>query len=61
MLPIGKAKVMRQGKDITVTAFSKMVGVSLAAAEQLAAEGIDVEVRGGDQQRGGGCWGARFG
>lgn len=52
---------MRQGKDITVTAFSKMVGVSLAAAEQLAAEGIDVEVRGGDQQRGGGCWGARFG
>ena len=44
VLPIGKAKVMRQGKDLTITAFSKMVGHSLKAAEQLAAEGIDVEV-----------------
>jgi len=44
VLPIGKAKVMRQGKDLTITAFSKMVGYSLQAAEQLAAEGIDVEV-----------------
>lgn len=44
VLPIGKAKVMRPGKDVTVVAFSKMVGYSLKAAEQLAAEGIDVEV-----------------
>lgn len=43
-LPIGKAKVMRQGKDITVTAFSKMVGLALDAAAELEKEGIDVEV-----------------
>lgn len=36
---------MRPGKDVTITAFSKMVGVSLEAAEKLAAEGIDAEVR----------------
>jgi hypothetical protein len=45
-LPIGKAKVMRPGKDVTIVAFSKMVGFSLEAAEQLAKEGIDAEVRG---------------
>jgi pyruvate dehydrogenase E1 component beta subunit len=44
-LPIGKAKVMRPGKDVTIVAFSKMVGFSLEAAEQLAKEGIDAEVR----------------
>ncbi len=44
VLPIGKAKVMRAGKDITITAHSKMVGFSLQAAERLAQEGIDVEV-----------------
>jgi hypothetical protein len=44
-LPIGKAKVMRQGKDVTVTAFSKMVGLTLDAAAELEKEGIDVEVR----------------
>lgn len=43
-LPIGKAKVMRSGRDVTLVAFSKMVGHSLAAAEQLAKEGIDAEV-----------------
>ncbi|KAF8058069.1 PDH2 [Scenedesmus sp. PABB004] len=43
-LPIGKAKVMRPGKDVTITAFSKMVGFSLEAAEKLSAEGIDCEV-----------------
>lgn len=43
-LPIGKAKVMRAGRDVTVTAFSKMVGVCLEAAAQLEKEGIDVEV-----------------
>jgi hypothetical protein len=46
-LPIGKAKVMRQGKDVTVTAFSKMVGLTLDAAAELEKEGIDVEVRNG--------------
>lgn len=43
-IPFGKAKVMREGKDVTVVAFSKMVGHSLQAAEKLAAKGIDVEV-----------------
>lgn len=45
VLPIGKAKVMREGKHVTITAHSKMVGFSLQAAEKLAAEGIEVEVR----------------
>ncbi|GBF98394.1 hypothetical protein Rsub_10789 [Raphidocelis subcapitata] len=44
VLPIGKAKVMRPGKSITITAHSKMVGFSLQAADKLAAEGIDCEV-----------------
>ena len=44
VLPIGKAKIERAGKDVTITAFSRMVGVALAAAEKLAAEGIDAEI-----------------
>ncbi|MEQ9331837.1 pyruvate dehydrogenase complex E1 component subunit beta [Thalassobaculum sp.] len=44
VLPIGKAKIVRQGKDVTITAFSIMVGKALEAAEKLAAEGIEAEV-----------------
>jgi pyruvate dehydrogenase E1 component beta subunit len=44
VLPIGKAKVVRPGKDVTITAFSIMVGKALEAAEALAEEGIDAEV-----------------
>ena len=44
VLPIGKAKIERAGSDVTITAFSRMVGVALAAAEKLAAEGIEAEV-----------------
>ncbi len=44
VLPIGKAKIERPGKDVTITAFSIMVGHALAAAEILAKEGIDAEV-----------------
>lgn len=44
VLPIGKAKVERQGKDITLVAHSRPVGFCLEAAEKLKAEGIDVEV-----------------
>ena len=44
VVPIGKAKVVRSGSDVTITAFSIMVGKALEAAEQLAAEGIDAEV-----------------
>ncbi|KAF6137964.1 hypothetical protein GIB67_041837 [Kingdonia uniflora] len=43
-LPIGKAKIEREGKDVTITAFSKMVGYALQAAEILSKEGISVEV-----------------
>ncbi|MCX5614044.1 MULTISPECIES: pyruvate dehydrogenase complex E1 component subunit beta [Bombella] len=44
VLPIGKAKIEREGKDVTLVAFSIMVGVALEAAEQLAAQGIEAEV-----------------
>ena len=44
ILPIGKAKIERVGKDVTIVAFSIMVGVALKAAETLAAEGIEAEV-----------------
>eukprot|EP00899_Mesostigma_viride_P015483 jgi/Mesvir1/23936/Mv10711-RA.1 len=44
VLPIGKAKVERPGTDITLIAFSKMVGVCLDAAERLNGEGISAEV-----------------
>lgn len=44
VVPIGKAKVRRQGKDVTITAHSRMVGFALAAAEKLAEEGIETEV-----------------
>ncbi|KAL8291862.1 hypothetical protein RQP46_002120 [Phenoliferia psychrophenolica] len=44
LLPIGKAKIERVGADVTVVAHSRMVGLSLEAAEILKKEGIDVEV-----------------
>lgn len=44
IVPIGKAKVVRAGKDVTITAFSRMVGVALTAAEELAKQGIEAEV-----------------
>ena len=44
VLPIGKAKIERPGKDVTIVAFSIMVGKALQAAEELAKEGIDAEV-----------------
>ena len=43
-VPIGKAKVVRKGSDVTLVAFSLMVGKALESAEALAAEGIDAEV-----------------
>ncbi len=44
IVPIGKAKIRREGADVTITAHSRMVGLALKAAEQLANEGIDAEV-----------------
>ncbi len=43
-IPIGRAKVLREGDDVTITAFSLMVGKALEAAEMLAADGIEAEV-----------------
>jgi pyruvate/2-oxoglutarate/acetoin dehydrogenase E1 component len=43
-IPIGKAEVKREGKDITVIATSYMVHESLKAAEELEKEGISIEV-----------------
>jgi pyruvate dehydrogenase E1 component beta subunit len=44
LVPIGKAKVRRQGGDVTITAHSRMVGLALKAAEELEKDGIDAEV-----------------
>ena len=43
-LPIGKAAVIREGTDVTLVGYSRMVGFAMDAAEQLAAEGISAEV-----------------
>ena len=43
-LPVGKARIARLGRDITVVAYSAMVHEALATAEELATEGIEVEV-----------------
>jgi pyruvate dehydrogenase E1 component beta subunit len=44
VLPIGKAKVVRPGKDVTIVSFGIGMTYSLAAAEALAGEGIEAEV-----------------
>ncbi|MGR3868671.1 alpha-ketoacid dehydrogenase subunit alpha/beta [Streptomyces graminifolii] len=44
LIPLGKAKVVREGTDITLVSWSRMVQDALAAAELLAGEGIGVEV-----------------
>jgi pyruvate dehydrogenase E1 component beta subunit len=44
ILPIGRARIERVGRDVTIVAFSRMVGLALIAAEKLAAEGIEAEV-----------------
>ncbi len=44
VLPIGKARIMREGSDVTIVAYSIAVGLALEAAEELAGEGIDAEV-----------------
>ncbi|OJX46172.1 MAG: alpha-ketoacid dehydrogenase subunit beta [Chloroflexi bacterium 44-23] len=44
IVPIGTSKVQREGKDVTIVTYSKMLESSLKAAEQLAKEGIEVEI-----------------
>jgi pyruvate dehydrogenase E1 component beta subunit len=43
-IPIGKSKVQRPGRDVTIVTYSKMLEVSTKAAEQLAGEGIEAEI-----------------
>jgi pyruvate dehydrogenase E1 component beta subunit len=44
LVPIGQANVLREGADVTITAFSRQVGLALEAAETLAGQGIEAEV-----------------
>ncbi|HEX6120436.1 MAG TPA: pyruvate dehydrogenase complex E1 component subunit beta [Dongiaceae bacterium] len=44
VVPIGKARIVRPGDAATIVAFSRMVGVALAAADELAKQGMNVEV-----------------
>ncbi len=44
LIPIGKARIAREGKDVTIVSFNKMMKVALGAAEELAKEGISAEV-----------------
>ncbi len=44
VIPIGKSKIQRPGRDVTIVTYSKMLELSLKAADQLAKEGIEVEI-----------------
>jgi len=44
LIPIGKAKVAREGNDVTIVSFNKMMKVALAAADELQKENISAEV-----------------
>ncbi|MBK8499670.1 MAG: pyruvate dehydrogenase complex E1 component subunit beta [Flavobacteriales bacterium] len=44
LLPIGKADIKREGKDVTIVSFGKMMKVALGAADELKKEGVDAEV-----------------
>jgi pyruvate dehydrogenase E1 component beta subunit len=44
LIPIGKAKIAREGSDVTIVSFNKMMKVALAAADELAKENISAEV-----------------
>jgi pyruvate dehydrogenase E1 component beta subunit len=43
-IPIGKSKVQREGEDATIVTYSKMLEVSMKAAEALSKDGIEVEI-----------------
>ena len=43
-MPIGKAKVVREGRDLTIVTYGAMVWTALEAADKLAEEGASVEV-----------------
>jgi pyruvate dehydrogenase E1 component beta subunit len=43
-IPIGVSKVQRPGRDVTIVTYSKMLEISIKAAEQLSKEGIEAEI-----------------
>ena len=43
-IPIGKSKLQRPGKDVTIVTYSKMLEISIKAADQLSKEGIEAEI-----------------
>lgn len=44
LVPIGKSKVQRQGRDVTIVTYSKMLEISKKASDKLAKEGIEAEI-----------------
>jgi pyruvate dehydrogenase E1 component beta subunit len=44
LIPIGKSKIQRPGKDVTIVTYSKMLDTSMKAADRLAQEGIEAEI-----------------
>src|SRR5690606_8844026 len=44
LIPLGSARIAREGKDVTIVSFGKIMKVALHAAEELAKEGISAEV-----------------
>jgi pyruvate dehydrogenase E1 component beta subunit len=44
LIPIGKAKIVKEGTDVTIVSYNKMMKVAIASAEELAKEGISAEV-----------------
>jgi pyruvate dehydrogenase E1 component beta subunit len=44
LVPLGKSTVQRPGRDVTIVTYSKMLEISLKAADQLAAEGVEAEI-----------------
>ena len=44
LIPIGKSKIQRAGKDVTIITYSKMLETSMKAADQLAVEGVEAEI-----------------
>ena len=44
IVPIGKARIVKPGKDVTLVAFSRMVQLAMEAAEKMAEEGLEAEV-----------------
>jgi len=44
LVPLGKSTVQRPGRDVTIVTYSKMLEISMKAADQLAIEGIEAEI-----------------